>query len=118
MENVTKRQLLVAGTSGVILDWLVWCIEKKFDPKNTDVREFTCVCAYWNYSTDRDLGFEIIERAGISIDRSGPAWYAHKDLAEAHGSTMLEAGLRCYVLSVFGDIVEIDEFMWNKSTNR
>lgn len=72
---------------------------------------------YVAYSTDWSQGGPIIEREDISVEKTdkNPAkWMAIKphqtsnfreDYSYGHGSTYLEAAMRCYVKSKFGEEV-------------
>jgi hypothetical protein len=81
-----------------------------------------------NYAWDANYGLPIIEREGISVvlisDSQGLAWQASKQsdgggarpedvISEAvwfqRGKTILEAGLRCYVESKLGNLIDIPE---------
>jgi hypothetical protein len=63
------------------------------------------------YSNDWSEGGPIIERERITIDAGehGRLWAARKGVYETVGPTPLVAAMRCYVVSKFGDQVELPE---------
>lgn len=67
-------------------------------------------CVY-SPTTNPSQAWPIIERERIKISPnfgSNNGWYASKDLLLiTNGKTSLEAAMRCYVASKFGDEVEI-----------
>jgi hypothetical protein len=68
------------------------------------------------YSTDWALGGAIIESERIAITGTNfpwwecdNGWYAHIGDRYAHGTTPLEAAMRCYVASKLGDEIELPQ---------
>ena len=63
-------------------------------------------------STDWAQGGPIIEREKIEIFIRDEMWFAYSSLSlpqDFHGSTPLEAAMRCYVASEFGDEVDVPD---------
>lgn len=63
---------------------------------------------YPEWSTNWAQGGEIIERERISlIGEGGEIWFAEWGWIQVFGDTPLEAAMRTYVASKFGDDIEI-----------
>lgn len=61
----------------------------------------------FNPSTDWDHGGPIIERERIDINTTVEGWEAYCDIRQTvRGDTALEAAMRAYVTSKFGDVVQ------------
>ncbi|NTZ82219.1 DUF2591 domain-containing protein [Burkholderia metallica] len=63
---------------------------------------------YWP-SIDWLIGGPILERQRISVIERGDHWFADTRGASAIGGSYLEAGMRAYVTSKFGDEVPDNE---------
>ena len=108
----------VDSLSGAALDWAVAKCEVEFGCTEHYYR-------YYRYSTNWQTGGPIIEREGINVERGNdlffpkgnekgdyyePLWLAsYKTRRKFHGTTPLEAAMRCYVASKFGDDIDIPE---------
>jgi len=80
------------------------------------IRNNECHIANWKYSptTNPTQSWPIIERERIKIDPSiiGDFWISSKDQFDFYsGGTSLEAAMRCYVASKFGDEVDMDNLI-------
>jgi hypothetical protein len=93
--------------TGAALDWAVAKANGNFGDFGVDG---------FSPSTDWSQGGPIIEREGISVDRTGLAWTA--DLSDSvggyiehteSGPTPLIAAMRCYVTSKLGNEIELPE---------
>lgn len=110
-----------AELTGIALDWAVAKCEfdgcEDWDGTLSGVDAVSDMQGgTFNPSTDWALGGAIIERENISITGTNfpwwecdTGWYAHIGDHYAHGSTPLEAAMRCYVASKLGDEVEVPE---------
>ena len=110
-----------AELTGAALDWAVAkCegLEIYFDDGFVCLvgQPFDTAWRCWNPSTDWAQGGPIIEREKIAITGTNfhwwecdNGWYAHIGDRYSHGSTPLEAAMRCYVASKLGDEVEVPE---------
>ena len=65
----------------------------------------------WSPSTQWDQAGPIIDRERIDVfsTSNGNGWFAQTNIRvyNAYGHTFLEAAMRCYVVSILGDEVEI-----------
>jgi hypothetical protein len=92
--------------------WEVDYLVAKADGLNPIViRNNECYIANWKYSptTNPSQAWHIIDREMIStiyIDYY-TKWMAESEKCSGFGKTSLEAAMRCYVASVYGDEVEI-----------
>ena len=106
------KKINVSQAEGPVLDWLVATLEGwDYD----DITNATKPDRRKKYSTDWSQGGPIIEREQITLLRCFAKWRAEKEDCEGDtawaedGPTMLVAGMRCFVASKLGEIVEVPE---------
>lgn len=98
-----------AELAGNALDWAVAMCED-------DKTKGAWTLSRFKPSTDWAAAGPIIERENISITGTNfpwwecdNGWYAHIGDRYAHGSTPLEAAMRCYVASKRGNEIKLPE---------
>ena len=106
--------------TGISLDWAVAKCEGLTQENGwTDLELFNSArCGgFYHYSTDWELGGPILERERVHlmacIDKSN--WIAEIDhpVTVIHGTTPLQAAMRCYVASKLGGEVNLPKELLN-----
>lgn len=90
--------------SGAALDLVVHNIISPEEPLKSG-------CTAPHYSSDWCFGGPIIEQENLEISRTVAEWRVqlYRFPCVAYGPTPLIAAMRCFVLSTFGDELEISE---------
>jgi hypothetical protein len=110
------KSIKVSELTGAALDWAVAKCEGISTAEFIALQKLPASDAFWqyNYSTNWVQGGPIIEREGISVDRTGLAWTS--DISDSvggyiehteSGPTPLIAAMRCYVASKLGDTIKV-----------
>ena len=115
------KKVKVSESEGQVLNYLVAkCIHEPDDVVICEGRVFAyddATCGF-NPSTDWAQGGPIIERGEIALepmthDKFGDGWLATRVEGPAvcmeFGPTMLIAAMRCYVVGILGDEVEVPD---------
>lgn len=96
---------------GAALDYAVAKCERDLLPSGGAMTQ-----TWPNYSTDWSQGGPIIEREGITLQKSRTSWKAELEREDSayrygfgRGPSQLIAAMRCYVASKLGDQVEIPD---------
>lgn len=98
-------KIKVAEAEGQVLDWMV---------ANAEEVDFDIASDGYTYkpSSSWAQGGPILDREHISINTWLADWLASSNRATSEGPTPLIAAMRCYVLSMLGEEVDVpDELM-------
>lgn len=111
----------VEDATGSVLDWMVASCENTLGRyvqpnEKRGTTKWEVIPQTLRYSTSYLHGSPIVEREGLTLDKTPDGWvsYMYREespdaVSEGFGPTHLIAALRCYVASKLGDQVEVPD---------